>query len=279
VALAALGLTLPLSVDAQFGFSTNNGALTVTNYTGPGGVVLVPGQVGTLPVTQIGADAFYRATNVASVVVPNGITNLGPDAFDDCSSLTNVTLPNSVTSIGDYAFFFCTRLTSVTMGNAVTSIGAQAFSYCTNLANITLPTSVSFLGNQAFFGCSNLAGVYFLGNPPGLGVQVFAPETNSATVYYMPGSAGWGANFGNCPAVVWNPRVQAGGAGFGVKTNHFGFNITWPGGKVVVVEASTNLASPNWFPVATNTFTGGASFFSDPLTAGSRLRGYRLRSP
>ena len=32
----------------------------------------------------------------------------------------------------------------------------------------------------------------------------------------------------------------------------------------VVVEASTNLAMPKWYPLATNTLTIGLSFFSDP---------------
>ncbi len=277
--LAAWLLTLPATTDAQFAFSTNNGALALTNYSGSGGAVTVPGTFGGLPITQIGGDAFYHATNLAMVTVSSGVTNIGPDAFDNCANLTNAILPDTVADIGDYAFFFCTRLTQVTLGRGVTSIGTAAFSYCTSLANLTLPAAVSLLGNQAFFGCSNLAGVYFLGQAPALGAQVFAPETNSATIYYLPGTNGWGANFGNCSAVAWDPHVQAGGAGFGVRTNHFGFNIAWAGGKIVVVEASTNLANPGWFPVGTNTFSGGLSYFNDPLASGSLVRFYRLRSP
>ncbi len=35
-------LALPEAVQAQFTFTTNNGAITITGYTGPGGDVTIP---------------------------------------------------------------------------------------------------------------------------------------------------------------------------------------------------------------------------------------------
>jgi hypothetical protein len=69
------------------------------------------------------------------------------------------------------------------------------------------------------------------------------------------------------------------GPGFGVQTNQFGFNIFWATNIPVVVEACTNLASPVWQPVATNTLDGGSSYFSDPQWKNYPARFYRLRSP
>ena len=80
------------------------------------------------------------------------------------------------------------------------------------------------------------------------------------------------------PVVSWNPQMQTSDASFGVRTNQFGFNITGNSGLVVVIEACTNLASPIWFPVQTNTLTGGSSYFSDPLWTNHPARFYRLRS-
>jgi hypothetical protein len=102
---------------------------------------------------------------------------------------------------------------------------------------------------------------------------------DNATVYYLPGTTGWGSTFGGCPTVLWNLMIQASGPSFGIRTNHFCFNITGASNLVVVVEACTNFANPIWSPVATNTQAGGWSFFSDPNWPNYTARFYRLRSP
>ncbi|MGD0413609.1 MAG: hypothetical protein ABSC18_18120, partial [Verrucomicrobiota bacterium] len=38
----------------------NNGAITITEYTGPGGSVTIPGTINGLPVTSIGVGAEWR---------------------------------------------------------------------------------------------------------------------------------------------------------------------------------------------------------------------------
>jgi len=48
------------------------------------------------------------------------------------------------------------------------------------------------------------------------------------------------------------------------RTNAFGFNFLAGSNAVIVVEVATNLASPVWVPVGTNTLTNGSAFFSDP---------------
>ena len=104
----------------------------------------------------------------------------------------------------------------------------------------------------------------------------------SATIYYLPGTAGWGSTFGECPTALWflpNPLILNNGPSFGVLTNQFGFVVSWATNASVVVEACTNLASPNWSPVSTNTLTGGSSHFSDPEWTNYLGRFYRLRSP
>jgi len=46
-----------------------------------------------------------------------------------------------------------------------------------------------------------------------------------------------------------------------------------------VVEASTNLASPGWLPIATTDLTTGYSYFSDPEWTNHPARFYRVRWP
>jgi hypothetical protein len=79
--------------------------------------------------------------------------------------------------------------------------------------------------------------------------------------------------------MLWNPQAQTIDPGFGVRTNRFGFAITGTSNLVMVVEASTSLASAIWLPLSTNTLTGGSSYFTDPDLANHTTRFYRLRPP
>src|SRR5688572_15449162 len=99
-------LTLPAVAQAQFNYTTDNGAITITGYTGPGGALAIPATINGLPVTTIGNYAFQNRINVTSVTIPNSVTSIGDSAFDYCTSLTSVTIPDSVTHIGDGAFYY-----------------------------------------------------------------------------------------------------------------------------------------------------------------------------
>jgi hypothetical protein len=149
--------------------------------------------------------------------------------------------------------------------------------YGTSLASVTIPSSVTTLRQEAFFNCP-LTSVYFQGNAPSADSYVFGGN-NNATAYYLPGATGWGPTFAGLPTVLWNPQVQNGDATFGVRTNQFGFTITGSSNLVVVVEACERVSSAIWLPVATNTLTGGSSYFSDPQWTNYPARFYRLLSP
>ena len=66
--------------------------------------------------------------------------------------------------------------------------------------------------------------------------------------------------------------ISNSGTGFGAQGGQFGFDLTGPPGKLVVVEASTDLVS--WLPIWTNTFAG-ALHFSDAQSGISSDRFYR----
>ena len=175
-------LTLPVTAEAQFTYEFTNGSITITGYTGPGGAVVIPGDVNGVPVTDIGdwafsgctsltsitlpssltsiqESAFNFCTNLASVTIPNSVTSIGEDAFFGCTSLSSITIPNGVSSIQDGVFFECTSLASVTIPEGVTSIGAWAFDGCASLASVTIPEGVTSIGDGAFDGCASLASV------------------------------------------------------------------------------------------------------------------------
>lgn len=155
--LALVGL--PAVVQAQFTFTTNNGAITITGYIGPGGTVIIPSMTNGYPVTSIGYSAFLNCTGVTDVTIPNGVTSIQSSAFLGCSALTNVVIPGSVTNIAFQAFTDC-GLTSVVIPGSVMSIGQSAFMYCHSLTSVTIGNGVIGMGDGAFYGCSSLTNVF-----------------------------------------------------------------------------------------------------------------------
>jgi hypothetical protein len=72
----ALGLlALPMLAQAQFTFTTNNGAITITGYNAAAGLnVVIPATTNGYPVTGIKADAFLESS-ITTVTIPNSVTN------------------------------------------------------------------------------------------------------------------------------------------------------------------------------------------------------------
>jgi len=52
-------VALPAMAEGQFNYATTNGAITITQYTGPGGPVSIPATIGGLPVTGIGGLSYF----------------------------------------------------------------------------------------------------------------------------------------------------------------------------------------------------------------------------
>jgi hypothetical protein len=222
-------------------------SITINGFNGSGGAITIPDMINGLPVTTIDSGAFDNSGGLG---------------------LTNIVIGSHVTTIGSYAFAACTSLTSITIPNSVTNIGSYAFTFCDNLNSVYFQGNVPSADSSVFFHWSSFP--FF---PP-----FYEPPTPT-TVYYLPGTTGWGTTFGGQPTVLWNPQAQTSGASFGVRANGFGFNITGTSNLIVVVEAATNLSSPDWQPVQTLTLTTGAAYFSDSQWTNYPGRFYRLRSP
>lgn len=122
----------PLTPQTQFNYTTNNGTITITSYTGAGGAVIIPEKIYNLPVTAIGISAFFGSANLTSVTIPNGVTAIPDWTFYHCTHLTTVTIGNSVASIGESAFNGCVSLTSLYFHGNAPTLGKSAFAYVAN---------------------------------------------------------------------------------------------------------------------------------------------------
>ena len=196
--LVPLLLLAVLPVIAQaldYTCTTNNGAITITGYTGSGGDVSIPTEINGLPVTVIESMASSYTTTLTSITIPESVvsigtyafercditnitigtsvTNIGDYAFSYCFALTSITIPESVVYIGDYAFYYCDSLTNVTISDSVTSIGQSAFHYCLSLTNVEFGNCVTSIGSHAFWNCLDLTSVTIPDSVTSIGVETF----------------------------------------------------------------------------------------------------------
>jgi hypothetical protein len=163
--LGAALLLLPVAARAQFIYTTNNGAMTIVQYTGSGGDVVIPNTVGALPVTTIGSSAFYQIAALTSVTFGTNVTTIAPNAIFQCPSITAVVIPASVTNIGLGPVVDCKSLTtiSVSLSNSYyTNVSSVLFNkQLTSLiefpngvgGSYTIPATVTNVG-EAFIGNS-----------------------------------------------------------------------------------------------------------------------------
>jgi hypothetical protein len=135
--LLSVAILLPTTGKAQFAFVTNNGAITITGYSGSAASLAIPDATNGYPITGIGAQAFMRHSSLTNVVLPDSIVTIGDSAFTSCFGLATINLPSNLASIGASAFDGC-KLTAVTVPQTVTYIGSRAFAGCTLLESITV---------------------------------------------------------------------------------------------------------------------------------------------
>ena len=166
--LWAVLLAFPHASEAQFTFTTNNGAITITGYTGTSDALTIPDTINGLPVTSIGDEAFQFG-NFSSISIPTNVTSLGAESFSFCSALTNMMVSSAVTNIGDGAFGLCILLQAINVdpGNQFyTSVNGVLFDrgqitliqYPPGLwdGNYTIPEGVTTIAENAFFSCIGL---------------------------------------------------------------------------------------------------------------------------
>lgn len=97
--------------EEQFQWTEQNGEAVITGYTGSEECLVVPGQLGGMPVVSIKGGAFRNA-NCTRVILPDSLRTVEVDAFADCA-VEQLTLFDNIQTITDHSFSGCTALTTL----------------------------------------------------------------------------------------------------------------------------------------------------------------------
>ena len=126
-----------LDENISWTFDPNTGALTIQG-------------TGDMPTVQ-GYGYPWKAFDVRTVTISNGVTSIAEEAFADCTEITSVSLPDSLASIGYAAFRGCHSLGNFSkIPEGLGYIGNEAFRDCRSLTSFNIPSSCSRLGANLF---------------------------------------------------------------------------------------------------------------------------------
>ena len=116
--------------------------------------------------TTIDAYAFDLCSQLASVVLPEGLQTIGEYAFRE-SGLNSISFPTSLTEVGERAFCDCHNLTNIDFSGCSAILEYDCFIGCTSLQELYIPKTVQFKNSDhswawnVFGWCSSLKRVVF----------------------------------------------------------------------------------------------------------------------
>ena len=107
--------------------------ISAANVNKLSGSIVIPDSYKDLPVSRVASKAFFNATNITSVFLPDSIKEIGDWAFRSCSDLEIIRIPEGLEIIGDWAFRDCEKLLRIEIPASVTVVGEWAFHSCNSL--------------------------------------------------------------------------------------------------------------------------------------------------
>lgn len=134
---------------SDFAYTTENGEVTITDYTGTREHVLIPSEIGGFPVTALADKAFYEK-HVTTVVVPDSVTEIGDLCFSGDNYLVSLTLPDGLAELSYGALESCYSLMDFELPKGLKTIGEGALQSIFYLTHLTIPAGVTDIEQMNF---------------------------------------------------------------------------------------------------------------------------------
>lgn len=153
-------LSVPFSVSAEetealvyedFTYDIlDDGTVCITSYSGEGGNVLLPDEIGGMAVSTLGDELFWYNESVTSVSLPRELEYIGARVFQSCTNLAEISIPDTVAEIGDACFLGCSNLIKVNIPAKLVYVGAFAFDETPWITQFDGCSSI-ILGERVFY--------------------------------------------------------------------------------------------------------------------------------
>lgn len=239
--LSVAGDVTSSSPDDDYSYVIDAGHATITGYSGPGGAIVIPSELGGYEVQAIGNRSFEECNTITSVAVLGNISVIGEYAFSACSELATIAISGNVTSIGIGAFLHCYSLAAIDVDGSNTNYSSiEGLLYDKNATTliqcpggksgvISLPDSVSFIGTRAFNTCPFVTSISLPMNISGVGEYSFL-QCNSLTSIDVDGS---NMNYSSIGGLLYNKNATT--------------LLQCPGGKAGAISLPDSITSiGNW---------------------------------
>ncbi len=152
----------------QFTYTTVDGAVRITGYTGGDVVVVIPSEIEGMSVVAIAEGAFAGKGTLRALSIPDTVTDLEVGALSGCASLATLRTPmltaSGVIHFGSLFGAETYETNAAHVPNTLTTliltggdeIPAYAFYDC-NIEAVALPSTLARIGEFAFYGNEKLA--------------------------------------------------------------------------------------------------------------------------
>lgn len=168
----------------EWQYVIEKGQITLIKYKGSETHVIIPYEIGGMPVVEIADGCFKNMKNLRSVYISANVTTIGNEAFYGTTSMETVMFgdKSKITTIGYSIFENCGAVENLKDENGCVVINNILVAYCGG-NNVVFGKNIRSVAGRVFYKNSNIESVVINPGCEVLGSEVFAYADNIKTVF------------------------------------------------------------------------------------------------